>query len=232
VDIGSYIAASGATASERILENIAHNLANASTPSFKKVLMQQASIPFQFPNADSGVSEGLGFTRLLDPIRDDGPGELIPTDNPLDLAIQGKGFFEVQGPQGVVRTRNGRFQIDAAGNLVTSEGFPLLNEQGQTVRTDADKVLEISPDGEIRAGDPRDGLFSSQGKLRVVDEQGNALQEEDYQIRQRHLEMSNVNPMEEMVKMLEQLRSHDSYMKLIKGFADLEERATTELGRL
>ena len=123
MDIGSYIAASGATASERILENIAHNLANASTPSFKKVMMQQASVPFEFPNAEPGVSEGLGFTRLLDPIRDDAPGELVPTNNPLDLAIEGKGFFEVQGLQGIVRTRNGRFQIDAAGNQAAHRIF-------------------------------------------------------------------------------------------------------------
>jgi flagellar basal body rod protein FlgG len=231
VDIGSYIAASGATASELVLENIAHNLANASTPSFKKVMMQQRCEPFSFPGSDASVPEGLGFPRLGDPVHDDAQGELIPTGNPYDLAIEGKGCFEVQGPQGVERIRNGQFRIGPEGNLVTTRGLPVLNEQGQAVRIARDKIVEFAPNGEINVGDARDGVFTRQGRLRVVDENGAALREEDYEIRQRHLEMSNVNPVQEMVKMLEQMRSHQSYVELIKGFADLEEKTATELGK-
>jgi flagellar hook-basal body protein len=195
-------------------------------------MMQQTSVPFEFPNATSGASEGLGFTRVNGPIRDDAQGELIPTGNPLDLAIEGKGTFEIRGIAGIERTRNGRFQIDSSGNLVTSQGFPVLNEQGQNVRIDPGKIVEIAPNGDIHVGETQDGVFSRQGKIRIVDENGTVLNNKDYQIRQRHLEMSNVNPVEEMVKMLDQMRCHDSYMKLIKGFADLEEKAATELGRL
>ncbi len=233
MDIGCYIAGSGVTACERVLENVAHNLANASTPSFKKVMMQQSCLNFAFPGGfDDGLSQGLAFPRLSGPIRNPEQGELLQTNNPFDLAIEGKGFFEAQGPAGTVQTRNGRFHLDAEGNLVTSEGLAVRNEQGQGVRLNPEQILEVAPNGEIYVGETREGLLSPQGRLRIVDENGAVLNEADYQVRQRHVEASNVNPMEEMVKMMEQLRCHDAYVKLIRGFADLEEKTVTEIGRL
>jgi flagellar basal body rod protein FlgG len=232
LDIGCYIAGSGVTACERVLENVAHNLANVSTPSFKKVMMQQSSLSFAFPEGSDGLSQALAFPRLSGPIRNPEQGELVPTNNPLDLAIEGKGFFEVQGPAGPLQTRNGRFVLDAEGNLVTSQGLAVRDEQGQAIRIDPGQIVEVAPNGEIYVGEVKEGLLSPQGRLRVVDETGAVLNEEEYKVRQRHVEASNVNPMQEMVKMMEQLRCHDAYVKLIRGFADLEEKTVTEIGRL
>jgi len=226
MDIGAYIAASGAVANERVLDQVTHNLANASTPGFKERMVQLEAFPFSVPGSDWTGSDSLSFVQSKPPVIDRDQGVVQPTDRPLDLAIEGKGYFQIWKDGGVQPVRDGRLRLDGEGRIVTQEGDTVHNDQGREIRVDPRKSVEISDNGEIRSGERKIG------RLLVVDEGGRPVDQKDYRIVQGHLERSNVNSMEEMVKMMELVRNHESYMKLIKSFDDLEEKTIQELEKL
>ncbi len=226
MDIGAYIAVSGAIANERILDQVTHNLANASTPGFKERMIQLESFPFSVPGSDWTGSDSLAFVQSKPPVIDKGQGIVEPTGRALDLAIEGKGYFQVRTAGGLRPVRDGRLRLHADGRIVTQQGDPVQNDQGKEIRVDPRKRVEISDNGEVRSGERKIG------RLLIVDERGRPVKQEDYRIVQGHLERSNVNSMEEMVKMMELIRNYGSYMKVIKSFDDLEGKTIQELGRL
>ena len=226
MDVGAHIAASGAIANEKILEHVTHNLTNASTPGFKKSMMQLETIPFSLPRNDWAGSDTMAFVQLKPPVIHKEQGVVEQTGRNLDLAIEGKGHFQVSTPQGVSSVRNGRLRLTPDGTIVTKEGHPILDDQGNKIQVDHRERMEISENGEIREGERRIG------RLMIVDEKGRSVPEEDYRVAQGHLETSNVNSLEEMVTVMEQLRNHGSYLKLIKGFDELEGKTIQEMGRV
>ncbi len=129
-------AASGMIAQQLNLDNIANNLANASTAGFRKRRLQFQDLLYQnlvMPGAAStqqttisaGLQIGLGARSSASEMVQE-QGDLDATDNPLDVAIQGTGFFQVQMPSGeLAYTRSGAFQLDSQGNVVTSDGYQL-----------------------------------------------------------------------------------------------------------
>src|SRR6478672_3430938 len=131
-----YSAASGMTAQQMNVDNIAHNLANANTSGFKsrraqfqdlmyQSVIQPGSASGQQTVVPTGLQLGLG-TRASSNEVVFAQGAFSQTDNPLDLVIQGKGFFQVRRPSGeLAYTRAGTFHLDRDGNLVTSEGNPI-----------------------------------------------------------------------------------------------------------
>jgi flagellar basal-body rod protein FlgF len=226
MDIGAHIAASGAIATERILDQVTHNMANASTPGFKERMVQLEAFPFSVPGSDWTGSDSLSFVQSKDPVVDMEQGVLEPTGLDLDLAIEGKGYFQVWKDGSAQPVRDGRLRLDAEGRIVTRKGDVVHNDQGQEIRVDPRKRVEVSDDGEVRSGERKIG------RLLIVDEGGRPIEPEDYRIVQGHLERSNVDSMKEMVKMMELVRNHGSYMKVIKSFDDLEGKTIQELGRL
>src|ERR1700722_13837892 len=135
---GIYSAVSGAMAQNSRLDTIANNLANVNTSSFKKdrqvfseylSAYEKAPDVIQVPRVPASIESFYdmqgGDTAYVNPAvtyTNFEQGALKPTGSPLDLALEGKGFFEVLTPQGVRWTRNGALQIDASGRLVTKEG--------------------------------------------------------------------------------------------------------------
>ena len=226
MDIGAYIAASGAVANERILDQVTHNLANASTPGFKERMTQLETFPFSVPGSDWTGSDSLAFVQSKPPVMDMEQGVLEPTGRALDLGIEGKGYFQVQKGGTVQSVRDGRLRLDGEARIVTQEGYIVHNDKGQEIRVDPRKKVAISDNGEVRSGEQKIG------RLLIVDKGGKPLEQENYRIVQGHLERSNVNSMEEMVKMMELVRNHESYMKLIKSFDDLEEKTVQQMGKL
>jgi flagellar basal-body rod protein FlgG len=226
MDVGAHIAASGAIANEKILEHVTHNLANASTPGFKKRLMQLETVPFSLPRNEWAGSDSMAFVQMKPPVIHKEQGFVEQTGRDLDLAIEGKGHFQVSTPQGVRSVRNGRLRLTPDGTIVTKEGHPVLDDQGNKIQVDNRERMEISENGEIREGERRIG------RLMIVDEKGRPVKEEDYRVAQAHLERSNVNSFEEMVTIIEQTRNHGSYLKLIKGFDELEGKTIQEMGRV
>ena len=154
-----YTAATGMDAQQTKLDVIANNLANASTTGFKKTradfqdLLSETIRAATQPNAQGGsqptaLQVGLGV-RTASTSRSFAQGDMISTKNPLDLAIEGGGFFRIQRANGdIAYTRDGSFRLDATGRIVTQLGEVL--EPGISIPTDATNVT-VTSDGIVQA---------------------------------------------------------------------------------
>src|SRR5712672_35076 len=154
-----YTAASGMNAQQANIDNVAHNLANVNTAGFKKahlqfedLVYQQTKVPGAATSASGeapvGLEMGLG-TRVVATSRDFSSGNLRSTNTPLDLAIEGDGFFQIALPNGTTAyTRAGSLHRDGQGLVVTAEGYPL--EPQITIPPNATTVT-ISKDGIVSA---------------------------------------------------------------------------------
>jgi flagellar basal-body rod protein FlgF len=149
---GFYAAYSGLLARTEALDSTASNLSNAGTEGFRaereyfrSAIMGPDALNSQLNRTvnDFGV---LGGNKL-----DLGQGSLVPTGNPLDLAIEGQGFFAIQTAVGVRYTRDGQFQRGADGSLTTAQGDPVLDAQSRPIRIPAGDVT-VSSDGVISVG--------------------------------------------------------------------------------
>jgi flagellar basal-body rod protein FlgF len=217
---------------------IGQNLANASTAGYRRELA--VSVPFSDVLAAGPGGAYPAPLAGVDRIHDFRPGTLRSTGNPLDLAIEGDGFFEIQTEAGTRYTRQGNFRLDALGRLVTEPGFTVMGEAGEIVLTSAqasiDRQGRISegdrPAGVVRVvrfTDPR-ALAHVGGGLYAATE-GSAQRQDGYaHVRQGFLEGSNVNSTQEMVKMIETVRHFEAGQKVIQAYDDMLARAFAKLG--
>ncbi|HRO68072.1 MAG TPA: flagellar hook basal-body protein, partial [Pseudobdellovibrionaceae bacterium] len=139
---GVYTALSGAIAQTQKLDTIANNIANVNTPGFKRdevtfqeyltanekeqQVMNVPRVPASIESFYDMQGGDKSYVDLKGTFTDQSQGSLRPTGNKFDIAIDGKGFFEVMTPQGVRLTRAGNFTMDGNGRLVTKDGFPVL----------------------------------------------------------------------------------------------------------
>ena len=159
-----YSAASGMSAQQMNVDNIANNLANANTNGFKMRRTQFQDLLYQSfvqPGAAAGsqtiVPSGLQIGLGTRPASNEiifSQGNFQETDNPLDLVIQGKGFFQVQLPNGeLAYSRDGGFQLDRNGNIVTASGNPIqpsitIPSQAQSITIAADGTVTYTQPGQ------------------------------------------------------------------------------------
>lgn len=225
-----------ASAGERAIEQLdktTNNISNANTAGFKKVIIREMSqkIPENFPPSDNLFV----FPRSLDSPTLNTAGSIIKTDNPLDVAIEGEGFFTVDTGVGRLYTRNGHFSISSDGFLVTSSGGYLVDENGQRIRLNQNGRIDITKDGTIY----QDNQLV--GKLRIVNLQnivhfgdsyynGQETLISNYSVNQGYLESSNVEIVKEMVEMINSHRRFDIYMNVLKSLDTLEGKVN-ELGK-
>jgi flagellar basal-body rod protein FlgF len=217
---------------------IGQNLANASTAGYRREIA--VATPFQdVLSAGPGSTYAAGMAGL-DHVQDFRPGMLTSTRNPLDFAIEGEGFFEIQTDAGARYTRQGNFRLDALGRLVTESGFAVMGDGGEIVL----KSGQVSADGQGRlsegdrpAGQLRIARFTDPGRLTHVGSgmfaasDGAARRTDGYaRIRQGFVESSNVNSTQEMVKMIETVRHFESGQKVIQAYDDMLSQALTKLG--
>ena len=159
-----YTAASGMIAQQYNLDNVANNLANASTAAFRgrrlqfedllyQDLMTPGAAATQQTNFSSGLQIGLGTRTATSEVLQT-QGDATNTGNPLDLMIQGQGFFQVKQPDGqIAYTRSGAFQLDQQGNIVTADGNPLqpaitIPSNAQTITVGTDGTVSITLPGQ------------------------------------------------------------------------------------
>jgi flagellar basal-body rod protein FlgG len=237
---GLYVAAEGMAARQKAQDVLAANLANVNTSGFKadRPVFETAfqRLLYRVEGAASQPIGTLSSGALLSTTYTDlQPGPLMPTGNPLDLAIEGDGYFAVRTPAGVRYTRRGAFALNAQGTLVTREGFPVLGAQGE-IRVPPRATLQIGEDGTVRAdGKPIDRLLIVQGTLQKDPSGwlvGNATPAPNPRLAIGMLEGSNVNIVREMVEMIEHLRAYETHQKAIHSQDETLARALNEIARI
>jgi flagellar basal-body rod protein FlgF len=229
-----YIALSRQVVLERQIEVIANNMANASTPAYKAESMQFNEYLIQ---ADEGAP--LSFVEDAGVMRDWTAGTLRPTGNPLDLAINGEGYFVVSTPDGDRYTRNGRFALDAAGQIVTGDGNPVRSDGGPIIVPTEDVKLVVAADGTVSTeigiiGRIRIVRFADPQALAAVGAglyQTDAAPEPDSasKISQGMVEDSNVQPIIEMTNLIQVTRDYQAAQKMIEAEHERQRRAIANL---
>jgi len=206
-------------------ETISNNLANQNTNGFRKDI-----ISFNQTLSMNYISE-TDFT----------PGPVRYTGNELDVALEGQGFFKVQTPAGIRFTRDGALSLNAEGVLVTRTGDAVLGQNGPI--TISGSKVAIESDGQVVVDN------QSVDKLMVVDfeqpqflkkeggsyyrhqlEESGILTADKVNVKQNYLEGSNVNPTEEMIKMLEAFRAFESAQKAISSIDEITSRMVNDQG--
>ncbi len=224
---GIYEAIKGGFFAEQHMEIITNNLANADTAGFKK---------------DTLTFDEVLKERLSTDMR---PGSLNYTGNKLDVALGEKGFFKIQTDRGIRYTRNGSFLLDAGGMLVTHSGDSVLSNNGPIRIKGAEIVITASGDviADGRHADTlsvvdftRPGFLKKEGdSLYVYDDpngEGSIIDHDPISVQQGYIETSNVNPVEEMTRMIKALRAYESYTKVIQTFDEANSKLINEVGKL
>ena len=171
-----YSAASGMTAQQMNVDNIAHNLANANTSGFKarraqfqdlmyQTVVQPGSASGQQTTVPTGLQLGLGTRTSSNEILFT-QGSFSQTDNPLDMVIQGKGFFQIRKASGeLAYTRSGAFHLDKDGSLVTQDGNPL---EPQITLPSAALQISIGQDGTVSYTLPNQAAAQQAGQIQLA----------------------------------------------------------------
>lgn len=219
------------------MDRVAMNVSNAQTPGYKREVDPQASFASRI-EADQADAA---------PRMDIRPGVLRTTGLPLDVALVGDGWFEVSTPHGAAYTRQGNFRLDARGRLVTQQGDPVMGTNGEIQLLHGAPVIDAA--GRVfDAGLPASSLGTPVGQLQVwrwdfgalPRRLGNglmAMPEErlpasggTVQVLQGHLEASNVNPMQEMVRLLETVRHMETLQRVALGYDEMLGTSIRRLG--
>jgi len=218
---GLYIAASGMLAEQIRQDQIANDLANASTPGYKADRTSQRGFgALLLANSATGAVVGPQGTAIeVGKVETDfSPKPSRDTGEPLDFAIAGEGFFAVETAQGVRYTRNGQFTSDAQGRLVTAQGDPVLGRGGRTLTVGRDGRVDPRALEVVALGNPRkDG-----DSLVAGTPAGNGAG----QVRAGALESSGADAARSMVDMISSMRAFEAGQKVIQTIDETLGKAT------
>lgn len=225
----------GGLRQERKLEAVSNNLANADTTGFKK----------------DTVSFDDKFKAQMN--KDFSQGELLTTGNLFDFALSVDGFFKIDTPEGIRYTRNGNFTRDLNNNLVDQKGNLVLGQGGAIAINDDDLIdeddleagLSINENGEILlSGEVVDTLdivtFNDLSKLEragrnllsYTGDTGDEIQVEQVVVKHRALEKSNIQVVDEMVRMIDYQRMFETFTKSMMTFDEIDSKAINDVGIL
>jgi flagellar basal-body rod protein FlgG len=258
-----YSAASGMAAQQTNVENIANNLANANTNGFKarraqfqdlmyQSMVQPGAAAGQQTTVPAGLQLGLG-TRSASNEMQFTQGAFSETGNPLDIVIQGKGFFQVQLPSGeLAYTRNGTFQLDKNGTLVTADGNPV---QPQITFPPQAQSIAVAGDGTVSYSLPGQTNTQQAGQIQLANFQNpaglNSLGNSLYQptdasgdptvgapggpegmgsLLQGFVEQSNVSVVQEFINLIVAQRGYEANSKVVQA-ADNMYQSVNNLSR-
>ena len=217
----------GGLRQERKLDAVSNHLANVDTTGFKKDV----------------VSFDDRFKALVN--KDFSQGDIKPTGNPLDIALAGPGFFKIETQEGIHYTRNGNFTVSNEGVLVDMNGNPVLGQGGAVfIDTETGEEPHINEAGEIRLGgeivDTLDVVtFADLSRLEkkganLFAYTGNTTDEiplETIAVAHMSLEGSNVQVVDEMVRMIDFHRMFETFTKSMMTFDEIDGKVITEVGR-
>jgi flagellar basal-body rod protein FlgG len=252
-----WTAGTGMNSQQTNIDTIANNLANVNTTGYKKIRPEFADLLYQnIRTAGSPAGQGAQLptglqvghgTKLAATTKIFSQGDYLQTDNPLDMLIEGDGFFQVQMPDGTAAyTRNGAFKVDSDGRVVTSEGYLVMPEI--TVPEGTGRI-DVAPDGTISAVLPGGNESTVLGQLELamfrnpagLNNEGRGLLRSggasgdptlvapgtggSGSIMNSCLEMSNVKVVEEMINMIVAQRAYDVNSKAIQAADEMLQTA-------
>jgi flagellar basal-body rod protein FlgG len=255
---GIYTAASGMMAQEAKQSTISNNLANVSTPGFKRDI----AVGESFSDMVSGLARSplgrLGMTTAITAVYSDhSAGSTVDTGNPFDLAIEGDGMFAVETDAGVRYTRAGNFRLDAESYLVTQDGHRVLGTTGP-IWVPVGGLMVVRHDGTVYSGgeergrlaimvstaddEPASRWLAKAGGGLFVERPGEAgapgmadmdlAQPDQVRVVQGALESSNVNVVREMVDMLTGFRTYEAVQRALLSHDALLDKAVNDVGRV
>lgn len=272
-----WVPLSGQIAQQRKVETIANNIANSNTPGFKKdrlafkehlTALDKPPTDLDMPTGDWSPDDFYrtqgaenAYVKVDGSYTDFEQGPLNPTNNPLDMALHGKGFFEVLTPNGVRFTRSGNFSLSRNGELVTNRGFKLLSPLEKNAGLNADpandtdiknRIIQVPTGSKIsisREGD----IFNATGKIgniSVVEfndmaalrKEGHSLFINNAQknlkrdkiatsINQGFIEGSNVNAVQEMSELITAHRHFDNIQKAISTYDSISAKIVNDIAK-
>ena len=245
---GIYSATAGMANQQIMLDVITNNLANVSTWGYKRDEVSFSGMLNSLPTPQASVANSNNAINLETVsarfATDFSPAGMRRTDNPLDLALDGDGFFVIQHTNGIRYTRSGNFSLDSSGQLVTADGYPVLGINGviqlttaQNGRMEIDRAGQIIVDGfpvaQLRLADFQDtSNLTKTGYNTFMINNAAAEMPAAVEVEQGFLELSNVNSVYEMAKMIEAMRIYESYQKTIQSLNDTMEQANKQLGKI
>ncbi len=243
---GLYISAEGALVQSRRLETVANNLANVNTVGFKRDLtlfqarQAEAISRGQAAPGQRTLNDIGGGVEVRETRTDFEQGPFKNTGIDTDLAIKGDGFFAVRAPDGDYLTRAGNFALLPTGELVTQQGYAVLDDGGAPVRIES-FPWTLTHDGGIQQADGTitplsiqrpaslgdlikvgENLFRPMGRVRQIEP-------EERNVIQGHIELSGVNATSEMMHMIEASRAFEANVNLIRN---QDQMLGTMIGRL
>lgn len=211
---------------ERKYEVNANHLANGDTTGFKKDVL----------SFDSMMKANLSVNLTQ--------GDIIDTENKLDMALFDEGFFKVETPAGVRYTRNGNFHLDNQSRIVDSLGNPVLGEAGGPLVVNGNNINvseggDVEVDGEIigRLGvvtfaDTRKIEKEGSGYFIYQGDQADEIPPQHILVKQGALERSNVSVVQEMTEMIDIYRMYEAVQKMMQTFDEVDGRTINEVGKL
>jgi len=224
---------------ESRVDNIANNIANVNTPGYKKreVFFEQLIA------AEHTLEKDLMKVQLPDgyiaTYTDTGDGRMNKTDNPLDIAISGDGYFTVQTPEGQAYTRDGKFTLDQNGLLVTQQGH-LVTGEGGPIEIKGSKV-EIGSAGEIIVDGVIVNRFAIQNfdinnaemrnNLYITNETPQQVASGEFSVMQGYIEESNVEIVKEMTELIAAQRHYEVNSRLIRAQDDTLSKTVNQVGK-
>jgi flagellar basal-body rod protein FlgF/flagellar basal-body rod protein FlgG len=233
----------------RELDVVANNVANLNTTGYKADGSMFEEYLTSNARADETGSR-VSFVRDRGVWHDMSQGPVERTGNPLDVAIDGKGFLAVQTPRGERYTRNGSMQINQAGVLVTSEGYPVIGDGGPITLQPTDRQVSISRDGTLSVRQGTSTVDSVRGKLKLVTFDNPQRLQKDGNgtfnpVRgtqpqpattggfiQGSIEKSNVRGVVEMSRMIEITRSYTNIASILQQQSDMSQSAIDKLAEV
>jgi len=235
------MAASGLRARMESLDLLANNAANSSTSGYKAD--REFYSLYTAPEAEAAGST-TSMPLVESPWIDLAQGTLRPTGNALDLAISGKGFFSVDGPNGTLYTRNGNFRLDPAGKLVTADGYAVRGAAGP-MTLQASLPIAISSDGAVQQGGQTIGQLAvadfpgaagllKQGSsyFRPTDPKGAPAAATGVSVEQGKLEDSNAGSAQAAISVVGVMRQFEMLQKAAQIGNDMGKQAIEQVARV
>jgi len=212
----------------RQMDVIANNIANMTATGFRAESLLAEQVP-----VDVGPRQTVRYVQDVALVRDLTPGSMIPTSNPLDLAIEGEGYFVIATDEGERYTRNGQFRLNELGEMVTPSGDSVLDDGGAPIAVPPGSAsVTIAPDGTVSTPDVvlgRLGLVTFDD-LQDLEKAGHGLYRteqaplpaEGVSMIQGMIEGSNVQAVVEMTEMMTTLRAYQGTQKVVDAHHELE----------